>query len=117
MYKSPCVQCNYINVLEQALGCVACVNRLLLVAPLFNSSDEGLLVPLIRWKHVGAVMDAKNSHFVCVFQILKELHTLYTQLLLSPSLACNKVQHQLVSTLYFTTCYIESVNETQSYLP
>lgn len=47
----------------------------LLVAPAFNASGEGLVVPFISGKHVGAVMDTKNRHLICILQILKELFT------------------------------------------
>lgn len=43
----------------------------LLVAQPFSPSDEGLLVPFKRWKHVGAIVDAKNCHLIWIFQILK----------------------------------------------
>lgn len=72
---------------------------MLLVAPPSNMFKEGLLVPFMSWKHVGAVVDAKNRHLICIFQILKKLHThihtplsLYT-LYRSPSLCRCSVMH------------------------
>lgn len=57
--------------------CAVCEKRrmVLLVAPPSNMFEEGLLVPFMSWKHVGAVVDAKNRHLICIFQILKKLHT------------------------------------------
>lgn len=57
--------------------CAVCEKRrmVLLVAPPSNMFEEGLLVPFMSWKHVGAVVDAKNRHLICIFQILKKLQT------------------------------------------